>query len=275
MLSHNMSTETTLDRDRRQAPRLSTAPPSCSSRVIEADEPLVVRRARRRGAGLPKSTASRLLRALERHELVAARPRRRATRRARCFVAVRRRGTAHLTTWSRSRRPTLERLAERHRRDRQPRRRRAATASRQSPRSTARYMLGATNWVGRQLVLHASALGKVFSPAARAAARRPRSSGARPRTIVDPRRAAARARPGAPARLRDERRGARARACSPSPRRVRERSGARRSPPSASPGPSDHGSTHATSIGLARCWSQRPTRSPRVSDTDSARKEAA
>jgi DNA-binding IclR family transcriptional regulator len=111
-------------------------------------------------ARLPKSTASRLLRALERHELVQRDPQSGTLRPGSVLVQYARRGAGNLDLVALAR-PTLERLAEAS----------GETVNLAVPTGSgvetvsqvdSGYMLGATNWVGRQLVLHASALGKVF-----------------------------------------------------------------------------------------------------------------
>jgi IclR family transcriptional regulator, acetate operon repressor len=111
-------------------------------------------------ARLPKSTASRLLRALERHELVQRDPRDGTLRPGSVLVQYARRGTANLDLVALAR-PTLERLAELSSETVN-----LAVPSGQGIETVAQvdspYMLGTTNWVGRQLVLHASALGKVL-----------------------------------------------------------------------------------------------------------------
>jgi IclR family acetate operon transcriptional repressor len=132
---------------------------------------------------LPKSTASRLLRALERHELVQRDPQSGALRPGSVLVQYARRGAGNLDLVALAR-PTLERLAEES----------SETVNLAVPSGggvetvaqvDSGYILGTTNWVGRQLVLHASALGKIFlaagvaSPAATLEA-------PTPATIVDP-----------------------------------------------------------------------------------------
>jgi IclR family acetate operon transcriptional repressor len=109
---------------------------------------------------LPKSTASRLLRALERHELVQRDPHTGALRPGSVLVQYARRGAGNLDLVALAR-PTLERLAEES----------SETVNLAVPSGggvetvaqvDSGYILGTTNWVGRQLVLHASALGKIF-----------------------------------------------------------------------------------------------------------------
>jgi IclR family transcriptional regulator, acetate operon repressor len=109
---------------------------------------------------LPKSTASRLLRALERHELVQRDPATGTLRPGSVLVQYARRGAGNLDLVALAR-PTLERLAELSK----------ETVNLAIPSGSgvetvaqvdSRYILGTTNWVGRQLVLHASALGKVL-----------------------------------------------------------------------------------------------------------------
>ena len=114
--------------------------------VVESLEPRVGRRARR-AAGLPKSTTSRLVGALERQGLVQRTARRpsapgpgaapvRAPRRARDLVALAA--------------PRLARLADAPRRDGQPRRRRRRR-SRALAQEDSAHFVGGTNWVGRRV----------------------------------------------------------------------------------------------------------------------------
>jgi IclR family transcriptional regulator, acetate operon repressor len=111
-------------------------------------------------ARLPKSTASRLLRALERHELVQRDPQNGTLRPGSVLVQYARRGAGNLDLVALAR-PTLERLAELTHETVN-----LAVPSGDGIETVAQvdsgYILGTTNWVGRQLVLHASALGKVL-----------------------------------------------------------------------------------------------------------------
>jgi IclR family transcriptional regulator, acetate operon repressor len=111
-------------------------------------------------AHLPKSTASRLLRALERHELVQRDPQNGTLRPGSVLVQYARRGAGNLDLVALAR-PTLERLAEASHETVN-----LAVPSGNGVETVAQvdsaYILGTTNWVGRQLVLHASALGKVL-----------------------------------------------------------------------------------------------------------------
>ncbi len=131
---------------------------------------------------LPKSTASRLLRALERHELVQRDPQSGALRPGSVLVQYARRGAGNLDLVTLAR-PTLDRLAEES----------GETVNLAVPSGAgvetvaqvdSGYILGTTNWVGRQLVLQASALGKVFL-AAGAAPVPATLEAATPATIVD------------------------------------------------------------------------------------------
>jgi IclR family transcriptional regulator, acetate operon repressor len=132
---------------------------------------------------LPKSTASRLLRALERHELVQRDPQSGALRPGSVLVQYARRGAGNLDLVALAR-PTLERLAEES----------SETVNLAVPSGggvetvaqvDSGYILGTTNWVGRQLVLHASALGKIFL-AAGVAPIPDTLEAPTPATIVDP-----------------------------------------------------------------------------------------
>jgi DNA-binding IclR family transcriptional regulator len=131
---------------------------------------------------LPKSTASRLLRALERHELVQRDPANGTLRPGSVLVQYARRGAGNLDLVALAR-PTLDRLAEASSETVN-----LAVPSGNGVETVAQvdsgYILGATNWVGRQLVLHASALGKVLL-AAGAAPVADVLEAATPATIVD------------------------------------------------------------------------------------------
>ncbi len=129
-------------------------------RVVEADAPQTFSRLLAE-SGLPKSTASRLLSALERHGLLrrdgagAFLPGPVLTRYAG------RAGTADLVTAAQ---PVLERLGEKT----------GETVNlavlsggsggevEQVAQVDSRFLLGAMNWVGLRVPLHCSALGKVF-----------------------------------------------------------------------------------------------------------------
>ena len=132
-------------------------------RLIESDQPSTLGELARM-TDLPKSTASRLLRALERHELVQRDPASGAMRPGSVLVQYARRGAGNLDLVALAR-PTLDPLA-----DESGETVNLAVPSGDRRRDLAqvdsRYILGATNWVGRQLVLHASALGKVLLAAA-------------------------------------------------------------------------------------------------------------
>jgi IclR family acetate operon transcriptional repressor len=150
-------------------------------RLIESDQPWsTVDLAD--DAHLPKSTASRLLRALERHELVQRDPQNGTLRPGSVLVQYARRGAGNLDLVALAR-PTLERLA-----DESHETVNLAVPSGSGVETVAQvdsgYILGTTNWVGRQLVLHASALGKVLL-AAGAAPIADTLDGLTPRTITD------------------------------------------------------------------------------------------
>lgn len=155
-------------------------------RVVEADAPQTFGRLLAE-SGLPKSTASRLLSALERHGLLrrdsngAFLPGPVLTRYAG------RAGTADLVSAAQ---PVLERLGEKT----------GETVNlavlsggevEQVAQVDSRYLLGAMNWVGLRVPLHCSALGKVF--VAFGAAELPRGPLERrtPHTITDRARLAA------------------------------------------------------------------------------------
>src|SRR4051812_39871365 len=108
--------------------------------------------------GLPKSTASRLVRALERHDLVQRGPTRGSLQPGAVLVDYARR-TAGVPDLVAVARGALQRLA-------------AASGEsvnlavatpggvEQIDQVDSRYLLGATNWVGLRVPYHASALGK-------------------------------------------------------------------------------------------------------------------
>lgn len=110
--------------------------------------------------GLPKSTASRLLRALERHRLVqrdldggSLRPGPVLVQYARRYAAV-----PDLVTLTQ---PALDRLAQRSGETVNlavP----TAAGVEQVAQVDSRYLIGVQNWVGLRVPYHASALGKVF-----------------------------------------------------------------------------------------------------------------
>jgi IclR family transcriptional regulator, acetate operon repressor len=127
-------------------------------RVVEADGPVSFG-AITEAAGLPKSTTSRLLGALERHALLerdrdgALRPGSVLTRYARRTSA-----TDQLVATAR---PFLEELG-RGTGETVNLAVPGAGAVEQIDQVDSRYLLGATNWVGLDVPFHCSALGKVF-----------------------------------------------------------------------------------------------------------------
>ena len=167
-------------------------------RVVDSESPPTVGDLAEQ-SGLPKSTTSRLVAALERQGLVqrdAARGGRARRAGARALRAPR----ATRARPARARRPGLDRLAAL---SGETVNLGVATpeAVEQLDQRDSRHYLGSTNWVGRRVPLHASALGKVFL--AYGAVSLPAGPLERlaPRTIVDRRSARARARDGAGARL--------------------------------------------------------------------------
>jgi DNA-binding IclR family transcriptional regulator len=126
-------------------------------RVVESDHPQAFT-ALVAATGLPKSTTSRLLAALERQGLLQ-RDREGAFRPGSVLLRyASHTGTGDLIALAH---PALERLGEKT----------AETINLAVPRGGAveqiaqvdsRYLLGATNWVGLRVPLHCSALGKVF-----------------------------------------------------------------------------------------------------------------
>ena len=127
-------------------------------RVVEADGPVSFG-AISEATGLPKSTTSRLLGALERHALLerdrdgALRPGTVLTRYARRSSA-----TDQLVATAR---PVLEDLG-RSTRETVNLAVPGASAVEQIDQVDSTYLLGATNWVGLDVPFHCSALGKVF-----------------------------------------------------------------------------------------------------------------
>jgi IclR family transcriptional regulator, acetate operon repressor len=126
-------------------------------RVIEADQPQAFT-ALVAASGLPKSTTSRLLSALERQGLLQ-RDRDGTFRPGTVLLRyASHTGTGDLIALTQ---PALQRLGDKT----------AETVNLAVPRGGAveqiaqvdsRYLLGATNWVGLRVPLHCSALGKVF-----------------------------------------------------------------------------------------------------------------
>ena len=150
-------------------------------RIVESSEPETVTELAET-TGLPKSTASRLVAALERQGLVQRDGGRGRVRPGPVLVSFARRGlpSADLVELCG---PSLDRLAE-------------ATGEtvnlavptargvEQLAQRDSRHFLGSTNWIGRTVPYHASAVGKVFLAygTARPAKRLERLT---PRTMVD------------------------------------------------------------------------------------------
>jgi IclR family acetate operon transcriptional repressor len=126
-------------------------------RIIESDRPIAFT-ALVAASGLPKSTTSRLLAALERHRLLQ-RDRDGAFRPGPVLATyASHTGAADLIALAQ---PVLERLGDKT----------GETVNLAVPGGGAveqiaqvdsRYLLGATNWVGMRVPLHCSALGKIF-----------------------------------------------------------------------------------------------------------------
>jgi DNA-binding IclR family transcriptional regulator len=150
-------------------------------RVVESSEPETVTELAET-TGLPKSTASRLVAALERQGLVQRDGGRGSVRPGPVLVSFARRRLPDADLVGLSG-PALDRLAE-------------ATGEtvnlavattrgvEQLAQRDSRHFLGSTNWIGRTVPYHASAVGKVFLAygTARAPERLERLA---PRTIVD------------------------------------------------------------------------------------------
>jgi IclR family transcriptional regulator, acetate operon repressor len=128
-------------------------------RVVEGSEPETVKELAET-TGLPKSTASRLVAALERQGLVQRDGGRGSIRPGPVLVSFARRGAPNAELVELSR-PALDRLAQ-------------ATGEtvnlavpatggvQQLAQRDSRHFLGSTNWVARTVPYHASAVGKVF-----------------------------------------------------------------------------------------------------------------
>ncbi len=128
-------------------------------RVVESDEPETVSELAQT-TGLPRSTASRLVAALERQGLVERDGGRGSIRPGPVLVSFARRGVPSADLVSACG-PALERLADAT----------GETANlgvptphgvEQLAQRDSRQFLGSTNWVGRTVPYHASAVGKVF-----------------------------------------------------------------------------------------------------------------
>ncbi len=150
-------------------------------RVVESSEPETVTELAET-TGLPKSTASRLVAALERQGLVQRDGGRGSVRPGPVLVSFARRGLPNADLVELCG-PALDRLAE-------------ATGEtvnlavpttrgvEQLAQRDSRHFLGSTNWIGRTVPYHASAVGKVFL--AHGIARPPeRLEQLTPRTIVE------------------------------------------------------------------------------------------
>jgi IclR family acetate operon transcriptional repressor len=151
-------------------------------RVVESGEPETVSELAAT-TGLPKSTTSRLLGALERRGLVQRDGGRGSVRPGPVLLRYARRGLDDATLVELSG-PTLDRLATMSGETVNlavP----AARGVEQLDQRDSRHFLGSTNWVGRAVPYYASAVGKVFL--AFGAARLPGGPRPRlgPRTMVD------------------------------------------------------------------------------------------
>ena len=112
-------------------------------------------------SGIPKSTASRLVSALERRGLVEQDGERGRLRPGPAILRVAERSMLERNIVELAR-GSLDVLGAPDRRDDQPRRPGAARASSTSPRSRAAHFLGAGQWLGRSVDYHCTANGKVF-----------------------------------------------------------------------------------------------------------------
>jgi IclR family acetate operon transcriptional repressor len=128
-------------------------------RVVESSEPETVTKLAET-AGLPKSTASRLVAALERHGLVQRDGGRGSIRPGPVLVSFARRGVPNAELVELAG-PSLDWLAGLTGETVNL----AVPATRgveQLAQRDSRHFLGSTNWVGRSVPYHASAVGKVF-----------------------------------------------------------------------------------------------------------------
>jgi DNA-binding IclR family transcriptional regulator len=153
-------------------------------RVLEADEPVAVTELAS-AAGLPKSTASRLLSALERRGLVEQDGERGRLRPGPAILRVAERGMLERNLVETAR-PSLAALSELS----------GETINLGVPgaggvehllQADGRHFLGAGQWVGRSVDFHCSANGKVFLAFGRALAPAGALSAHAPGTITDPR----------------------------------------------------------------------------------------
>ena len=224
--------------------------------VVESDESSSVGELAE-AAGLPKSTVSRVVSALERQGLVQRQGSRGGIRPGPVLLGLARRGVSGDDIVALCR-DTLERLGEAS----------GETIDLAVPvpggselyldQVDSRHFLGTVNWVGRRLPHHCTSVGKVFM-AFGAASRRRASSGSPRRRSPPPTglpkssAAFARAATRSPS-------ASWSRDWSPSPRRCSDRMG-RRSPRSASPGRSC-GSTAIAWSSWATCSSPRSPHSP-------------
>jgi IclR family transcriptional regulator, acetate operon repressor len=152
-------------------------------RVVESDTPETVTELAET-TGLPKSTASRLVAALERQGLLQRESVRGSVQPGPVLVSFARRGVPYAELVGVCE-PALERLADATGETVNlavP----AARGVEQLAQRDSRHFLGSTNWVGRTVPYHASAVGKVLL--AFGAARMPgRLEALTPRTVTDPR----------------------------------------------------------------------------------------
>ena len=225
--------------------------------VVESDESSSVGELAE-AAGLPKSTVSRVVSALERQGLVQRQGSRGGIRPGPVLLGLARRGVSGDDIVALCR-DTLERLGEAS----------GETIDLAVPvpggselyldQVDSRHFLGTVNWVGRRLPHHCTSVGKVFMAfgAASSPARLERFT---PATITDRRPACRRAAQRSRARLRDHRRRAGAGPGRSRRARCSDRMGPR-SPRSASPGRSC-GSTVIGWSSLATCSSPRSPHSP-------------
>jgi DNA-binding IclR family transcriptional regulator len=150
-------------------------------RVVENSEPETVTKLAKT-IGLPKSTASRLVAALERQGLVQRDGGRGSIRPGPVLVSFARRGVPNAELVELAG-PSLDRLADVTGETVNL----AVPATRgveQLAQRDSRHFLGSTNWVGRSVPYHASAVGKVFL--AFAAAEPPKQlEQLTPRTVTD------------------------------------------------------------------------------------------
>ncbi len=232
-------------------PRRSTAPPLLVATVVQRRRAADLRRRSPDECGLPKSTTSRLLTALERAELLERDDDRRRTSPGRCSGSTPP-GTTRGEELVAARPARRWRaIGEEHRRDGQPRGPRAATGGAGRPGRRDATSSGRRDWTGVDVPPTARRSARSSTPTARCRRPTARSSAAPTATADRPRRALAASSPLSAAGLGDAR-STSSRSGSPaSPSRCTAATAAW-SPRSAISGPTHAGSpTHLAATGCS------------------------